>query len=659
MLASLLTMTAIALSPARDLEHGAGLSLLYALRGTRQPHPDVVIITLDSRSARALGQSDRPERWPRHLHARLVHGLVDRGARVIGFDILFERAREPEDDQALAAALQRAGNVVLMEGLSRETITRADGGVIGHVDHLTRPLPLLRDAAWATGPFIMPKTPEGVFEFWGFIPSVGDHPSLPMLMGQLMTAGGPGALSPSPDIRLHALNLYGPLGTIRSLRYSEALDLVADPVAGATAFRGKAVLIGFSEFNQSRQRDIFRTPYSTADGLDVSGVELCATALANLLDGSGLRRPDEASLMGILLAWSAILAALWHFAPTRRALALSAALGIAWVALASWSFARHFVWLPVILPGVIAPLVATAFGLFSHSRRARQREHALEKALALGLGPGGSEKLAALLRGCEGGRNVHGVCLCSDIEAYTSLSETLGPEATRDALNRYFAGFQPIVESHGGHVMDIVGDSLMCLWLAEDSAEEACQRACAATLALHRLMNEAPPGDGTALPTRFGLHYGPVFVGEVGADARRELRVVGDIVNTSSRIQNVNKTLGTRILISATVREHLAPLPSGAYTRPLGTFLLAGKRSPVTLHELASRPLPGPALEAFDAARHAYAEGAIDLAHLHLHTLLAECPDDGPGHFYMARCEARRAGQSFPDADGYIALGGK
>jgi adenylate cyclase len=270
-LASLLTMAAVLLSPARDMEHGIGLELLYALRGTRQPPQEVVIITLDSRSARALGQSERPERWPRHLHARLVNGLTDRGARVIGFDVLFERAREPDGDQALAAALHRAGNVVLMEGLSREAVTHPDGEIIAHVDHLTRPLPLLQDAAWASGPFIMPKTPEGVFEFWGFIPSIGDHPSLPMLMAQLMTAGTPAAISPSPDIRLHALNLYGPLGSIRTLSYVEALDRVADPVSGDAAFRGKAVLIGFSEFNQSRQGDIFRTPYSTPDGLDISG----------------------------------------------------------------------------------------------------------------------------------------------------------------------------------------------------------------------------------------------------------------------------------------------------------------------------------------------------------------------------------------------------
>lgn len=310
----------------------------------------------------------------------------------------------------------------------------------------------------------------------------------------------------------------------------------------------------------------------------------------------------------------------------------------------------------MILPGLLAPLAATAFGLFSHGRAARQRERDLEKALALGLSRKGSEKLVALLRGHEGGRSVHGVCLCSDIEAYTRLSETLSPAATTEALNRYFARFLPVVEAHGGHVMDIVGDSAMCLWLADDSSADACRQACAAALELHRLMNEAPAGDDTALPTRFGLHYGPVFLGEVGADARRELRVVGDIVNTSSRIQSINKALGTRILASSAVLAHHTHAPGAGYARPLGRFVLAGKRSPIDLHELSPAPQPADARQAFDTARQAYADGALDLARLHLRIALAASPGDGPAHFYVERCESRLAGQPLPDADGCIVL---
>lgn len=655
LLASLLTLTLVLLSPLRELESGTGLDALYYLRGTRPAPPAVVIVTLDSRSARALGQSERPERWPRGLHARLVEGLAGRGARVIGFDVLFERAREADADQALAGAMRKAGNVVLVESITREPVTSPGGETLATMDRLTQAQPLLRDAAWAGGPFIMPKTPDGVIEFWGFVPSVGDRPSLPMLMAHRMTAPRPDPASLIPDPRRRTLNLYGPIGTIRTISYAEALTLVADPVAGDAAFRGKAVLIGFSEFNQSRQSDMFRTPFSTPDGLDLSGVELCATALANLLEDSSLERPADASMAGALLGWIALLTLPWHLARTRRALAITTALALAWGAVATWSFAHLHLWLPLILPVIAAPLIVTAWGLVLHTRAARLRERRLEQALSLGLSRQGSDKLAILLQGRAGGRTVHGVCLCSDIEAYTTLSETLSPAATRDALNRYFERFIPVITAHGGHVMDIVGDSVMCLWLADDSASEACRQARAAALELHRLMNGSEHDDGT-LPTRFGLHYGPVFLGEVGASQHRELRAVGDIVNTSSRIQGANKPLGTCILASGAVTAHGS---AGGHARALGPFILAGKRSPIELHEILAAPLPAEAAQAFDTARSAYACEAPQSAVIHLQQLLSLCPNDGPGRFYLQRCQARLTGTAVPDADGCVILSSK
>lgn len=655
LLVSLLTMAIALLSPLRELEYSTGLDTLYNFRGSRHVPPSVVIITLDSLSARALGQSERPERWPRGLHARLVAGLAERGARAIGFDVLFERAREPDQDQALASAIRKAGNVVLIEGITREPVTGPGGENLGSVDRLTQPLPLLHDAAWASGPFIMPKTPDGVVEFWGFVPSAGDRPSLPMLMAQRMRAANPDPSSLVPDTRRRTLNLYGPIGTVHTIPYAEALQLVADPLAGEAAFRGKAVLIGFSEFNQSRQSDMFRTAFSTADGLDISGVELCATALANLLEDSSLERPGEAPMAGALLGWMALLTLPWLLARSRRALLVTAAMALAWAVLAGWSFAHLHLWLPLILPALVAPFIATAGGMVLHTRAARRRERHLEHALELGLTRQGSDKLATLLKGHEGGRTVHGVCLCSDIEAYTSLSETLSPAATRDALNRYFARFIPVIEAHGGHVMDIVGDSVMCLWLADDSASDACRQARAAALELHHLMNGPEHGDD-ALPTRFGLHYGPVFLGEVGASQHRELRAVGDIVNTSSRIQGANKPLGTRILASGAVTAHDDQGAGHGHARPLGAFVLAGKRSPIELHEILAEPLPDAAARAFDTARTAYACDATHSAAEHLQRVLALCPDDGPCHFYLQRCQARMAGLALPDADGCVML---
>lgn len=654
LLTTLLVLAVVVFSPAQELENGAGLDLLYALRGPRPAPESITIITLDSRSARDLGQSHRPERWPRGLHARLVDGLAERGARAIGFDVLFEREREPADDQALAAALHKAGNVTLIEGVSRESITGARGEILASMDRLTQAQPLLRDAAWANGPFIMPKTPDGVIEFWSAVPSVGDRPSLPLLMALRMGHQGTGPA----DAQRRILNLYGPIGSIRTIPYSTALELVANPSAGDAAFRGKAVLIGFSEFNQSRQADMFRTPYSTPDGLDISGVELCATALGNLLEDSSLERPPLAATAAGVLAWGLLLALpWWRCTSPRRAMAITLGLALGWLIVAWACFTWAHLWLPVILPAFIAPLVAATNGITLQMRAARQRERQLVRALDRGLSRQGNAKLAALLKGHDGGRTAHGVCLCSDIESYTSLSEGLSPAATLDMLNRYFAIFTPLIEAHGGHVMDIAGDSAMCFWLADDSAADACGRARAAALALHQKMNEdSVPG---ALKTRFGLHYGPVFLGEVGSDQHRELRVVGDIVNTSSRIQGGNKPLGTRILVSAAVVSHGRDGARQGYTRALGAFALIGKRAPLELYEIRPAPLPAELGNTFETARTAYISDAPEAALPHLQRLLEQLPNDGPTLFYLQRCKDRLAGLPIPDGDGHIVMTSK
>jgi len=84
--------------------------------------------------------------------------------------------------------------------------------------------------------------------------------------------------------------------------------------------------------------------------------------------------------------------------------------------------------------------------------------------------------------------------------------------------------------------------------------------------------------------------------------------------------------------------------------------VLAGKRSPIELHELSPTPRPADACQAFDTARQAYAADALDVARLHLRIALAANPGDGPARFYVERCESRLAGQPLPDADGCIVL---
>ena len=98
-----------------------------------------------------------------------------------------------------------------------------------------------------------------------------------------------------------------------------------------------------------------------------------------------------------------------------------------------------------------------------------------------------------------------------------------------------------------------------------------------------RRFNETPRP--LRLPTRIGLHAGDMFLGSVGAFNHYEYRPTGDMVNTASRIEGLNKYLGTGILASEEVSDQLA----GFVFRELGQFLLAGKSKPVLIRELICR----------------------------------------------------------------------
>lgn len=640
-----LATLAIWLSPLAELEEGAGLGFLYTLRGPVVAPQHILIVTADAASSRSLGVSERVDRWPRRLHAQLIDGLAASGAVAVGFDLLFQQAREPYDDALLSAALGAAGNVVLVEGVRRELMHSSDGRVIASVDERLVPLDMFSVAAHATGPFLLPKTPDGVLEFWDEIPALGDRASLPLLLARLYFAHQSGVTADELPSELHLdkpagaaksdgrriLNLYGPLGSVSTIGYADALAALANGAAAAELFGGKVVLVGQSESNQSRQVDAYRTPFSTRDGLDVSGVELCATAVGNLTEGTWLERPGEGVALALVVLMAVLLALPWAFVGARSALLLTVVLALAYVGIAQLAFSQLYIWLPLVVPAGFAPPIAVGLGLASQYRQARRERARFAKAAELGIPARAAARLAAVLGSHSDGSTVFAVCMCSDIEGYTRLSESLSPLETRNRLNAYLASFLPVVEHHGGYAADIVGDSVMTVWIASEPREAVFAQACKAALVLDRLMNhgESP----AALRTRFGLHCGPVFFGEVGSDGRRELRVVGDIVNTASRIQGINKYLGTRILASAEVADAIDP----QLRRKRGRFALVGKSEPLLLSELSEETLPASADQAFAAGLASFELGDFASAE-RFFADAATFGDAGPAEFYQARC---------------------
>jgi adenylate cyclase len=143
------------------------------------------------------------------------------------------------------------------------------------------------------------------------------------------------------------------------------------------------------------------------------------------------------------------------------------------------------------------------------------------------------------------------------------------------------------------------------------------------------------------LPTRIGLDAGEVLLANVGAGRRFEYRAVGDIVSTASRIQGLNRLLGTQILVSgAALVEN-----EGYAAREVGTFLLRGKTTPVVVHEIIdqsrSATMRGTADELrmhFSEALAVFRAGRWAEAERLFAQLLERSADDGPSAFYRRLC---------------------
>lgn len=233
-------------------------------------------------------------------------------------------------------------------------------------------------------------------------------------------------------------------------------------------------------------------------------------------------------------------------------------------------------------------------------------------------------------------------CVMTDAERYTSVTESMAPSAIVQMINEYFAAlFRPVL-NHGGMIADVKGDGVLALWNHESAGSDLKAKVCTASLEIVHaveLLNRAQPA--RRLPTRLGIDFGPVAIAHVGAHERFECRAVGDPVNTSSRLEALNKVLKTRILVSDAFAEGV----SGFLFRDLGSFQLRGKRSRTRVKELVG------ALEHCSLREHALCReftnavaslefGTEAEALARFQALQAKHPEDGPVRYFLQRLDA-------------------
>ncbi|HWS16143.1 MAG TPA: adenylate/guanylate cyclase domain-containing protein [Candidatus Methylomirabilis sp.] len=438
------------------------------------------------------------------------------------------------------------------------------------------------------------------------------------------------------------LNFYGPPRTIPTIRYDQALELGDESKGGSRPFdvRGKAVFVGSSEILQQEQKDGFHTVYTQPDGLDVSGVEIAATAFANFLEDRPLRPQNFRAHVATIFLWGLAIGFLCRMLNPAVAAAATSGLCLLYLMAARHQFASGL-WYPVVVPLFLqAPLALTATMIWKYLDVKKERQ-IIRQAFAHYLPDDAVDHLAKKVADAKGGDQlVYGTCLATDAERYTTLSETLDPQELGRFMNRYYETVFAPVKRHRGAVSNVVGDSMLALWVSTNPETTQKNRACQAALEIATAIRE---DDGAVpdakLPTRIGLHSGRILLGNVGAGDHFEYRPVGDIVNTTTRIEGLNKHLGTRILASDEVVGNTGDF----LTREIGSFRFVGKSRPVVVHELlcrrkdADEQLVG-ICGTFADGLESFRRGSYDAAMEIFRETDRRAGGDGPSAFYLRLC---------------------
>lgn len=623
----------------------------------------------------------------------VVFDVVFREERNPEDDMKLTRALESAGNVVLCEYLRK-------DRLPWDKKNKWQGGLLD-IEHAIPPIPKLKAAAMASAPFPLPQKPYRVNQYWLFKPGAGEQPTLPVAAFQVFARDELPSLlktiqgavpAPSYDAlvedwealdvehrirRLHAfmkqmpedmettldpgpnvfsrlgalirlytgpdsryLNFYGPAGTIKTIPYHEVVqDRLTDP---DFSFKGKAVFIGLSERFRTEQRDDFNTVFSQEDGPDMSGVEIAATAFGNLLEGRSIEPVQPATHLWIVMGWGLLLGTICVRFRAPVALTITIGTSLCYLVGIQFLFTHRDIWAPVVVPLTVQAPIAFSISFYLAYLHLKEERRRITEAAGFYL----PQQVVADLSSREtdmGERreSAFGVCLVTDAAQYSRLSEQLPPEQLSALLNRYYeAIFRPVRE-RGGLISDIVGDSMMAIWASPPAESVDRKQACLAALEILESVDRFNQSHkDIQLPTRIGLHSGQLMIGNVGAVDHFEYRAVGDVVNSASRLEGLNKHLGTHILMSGAVIKGL----DGIDQRYVGRFLPKGKTTPLEVFELIGRegtigPEHRELHKKFDDALNAFELGKWDAARDGFSQCLSLNGGDGPSAFYLKLCE--------------------
>lgn len=328
----------------------------------------------------------------------------------------------------------------------------------------------------------------------------------------------------------------------------ESIKKGEKPILDPAIFKDKAVFVG-ANANAQALFDIKRTPISDT----FAGVDIQATNFNNLIDNVFYTTSSPYYDFAIVLFAFLLVMVFVSLLPVSTALLCASCAMLLYFVFAFIMYDNRFA-IGLIMPEIFMVFAIGCGYSYKYLIEGRKKEK-IQTAMSKYISKDVMQNVVQNIDSIKlGGKRAEVTVLFADIRGFTSISEQLSPVEVTKILNEYFSELVPIIEQHKGILNKFMGDAILAIFGEPiknenhpiDAVKCANKMLKKVKLLQEKWLNEGKP----KIEIGIGIATGEAFVGNIGSEDRLEYTVIGDTVNTASRIENYNKVYRTNFLIS-------------------------------------------------------------------------------------------------------------
>ena len=564
---SILTIVLIFLNTVNFLSN-INSKLTDNLYGSKVPLDNIVIIAIDDESLQQIG------RWPwdRKVFAEVINKLNE--SKVIGIDLGFYETSNNSSDEILKNTLIQNENKIVLscEYVSFKTQKDNDKDDIVYGEKI-----------------LTPNTNLKYENTCGYVNTIIDKDGVSRAIN-LNVIGNYSSFSEeiyskyaksnlSYEDNRYLINYANLPGSFKTYSFSD----VYHNEINSSVFKNKIVLIGVTSADF---HDEMHVP--TSHGKPMAGVEIHANIIQTMLLNNNLHENSHLIQNLIIILILFITTCLFYYLKLLKTIILLIISLIAYLFIVIYAFEKNII-LNIIYP-ILSILISSAVFIIYYYITEEKKKNEIKNAFGKYVSPILIEELINSPEKLKlGGEKREITILFSDIAGFTSISEKLTPEELVHLLNEYLTEMTNIILKNNGLVDKYIGDAIMCFWGAPLDNKNHAIDACNSAIEMQKKLNELKPiwekKYGVEVIARIGINTAKCVVGNMGSSDRFDYTAMGDGVNLASRLEGINKSYGTYIMISEFLLEKVS---SKFQTREIDTVRVKGKNNGVKIFELVN-----------------------------------------------------------------------